>query len=135
MGIIDAKRALALASTMWIFGASPVSAVPLRVEAESPSFGGCESVAADVVRWRPSDGAPASFIAERFVAEEYGNVLILLGRDASGFWTAEVNSGSDACDDCGVLRLVHTSFAGERKSYVVADKQKLGELDAGARLA
>jgi hypothetical protein len=135
MGTVRAKRALALVTMVGIFGSLPVSAVPLRVEAVPESVGGCESMSADVVRWRPGDGPAASFVAERFVAQEYGNVLVLLGGDTSGFWTAETNVPSDACDDCDVLRLVHTSFAGERKSYVVAEKQKLVELDGPARIA
>ena len=135
MGIVRWKRALALVTMAEIFGSLPVLAVPLRVEAAPESVGGCESVAANVVRWRPSDGAPASFVAESFLAKGYENALVLLGADASGFWTAETTVPSDACDDCDILHLVHTSFGGERKSYVVAEKQKLVALDAAARLA
>jgi hypothetical protein len=73
MGLVRVTRALRLVTLVGIFGSSPVSAVPFRVEAPSTSVGGCESVAADVVRWRPSDGPLVAFLAERFLTQEYGN--------------------------------------------------------------
>src|SRR5262245_51901349 len=99
------------------------SATALEVQGAPTSLGGCNLVGGEVLRWRPSDGPPAAFIAERFVAG-HGNRLIVLGADTDGFWTAEIAVTSDACDDCEDLRLVHTSFAGERKVHAVADKMK-----------
>jgi hypothetical protein len=115
--------------------ASPTAtATALRVEGEPTSVGGCNLVRGDVVRWNRGGGPPAAFIAERFVAGS-GNELIALGADAAGFWTAETAVPSDGCDDCRVLKLVHTTFAGKRKSYVVADAATLGELEANERRA
>ena len=115
-------------------GSTLASATELRVEEQPMSVGGCNLVSGEVVRWKPSEGPPAAFIAERFVAGS-GNLLITLGADGDGFWTAETAAASDACHDCNVLRLVHSTFAGQRKHYVVADAVKLGELGPDERRA
>ena len=107
----------------------PAAATPLWVDGEPTDFGGCNLVRAEVTRWSPSDGPPVAFIAERFLQNAGGNALILLGADAQGFWSAEMRSESDACDECDVLHLVHTSFAGKRQSYLVTEAMKLAELE------
>lgn len=117
-----------------VAGSVTASATPLWVDAEPESVAGCSSVSADVIRWKPSDGAPAAFIADRFLDGE-GNRLVILGADAGGIWTAETRS-DDACgDECATLDLVHTSYSGARKTQRVADAQALRELSVEERTA
>ncbi len=77
----------------------------------------CSGASADVRRWTPADGPLASFVADAYL--QSSDVFVGLGYDKGGFWSAEADTGGDACDDCSTLRLVHTSFAGRRESFVV----------------
>ncbi len=127
-------RRAALSFLAAAIATSAASATALRVDGEPTSPGGCNLVAGDILRWKPSEGPPATFIAERFVTGG-GNALIALGADAAGVWTAEMAIPSDGCDDCSVLRLVHTAFTGQRKSYLVAEAAKFEELGPSERRA
>jgi hypothetical protein len=77
----------------------------------------CSYSSADVRRWSPADGPLASFVADAYL--ESSSLFVGLGYDRRGFWSAEADSGVDACDDCSTLRLVRTTFRGERESFVV----------------
>lgn len=86
----------------------------------------CSYASAEVTRWTPAEGPMASFVADAYLTS--ADLFMGLGYDERGFWSAEADSGSDACDDCGTLRLVHTSFAGAREAFVV-DRGADGEPD------
>ena len=120
---------MVVVSAPLILRSPPAAAMSLWVDGEPTSLGGCNLVSADVVRWTPSKGPPAAFIADRFLENRGRNSLIVLGVDATGVWTAEMHTITDACDDCDVLHLVHTSFGGKRNSYLVAESMKLAELE------
>jgi hypothetical protein len=110
------------------------AAMSLWVDGEPTSLGGCNLVSAEVMRWTPSKGPPAAFIADRFLENRGRSSLIVLGVNATGVWTAEMHTITDACDDCDVLHLVHTSFGGKRNSYLVAESMELAELAPEQRL-
>jgi hypothetical protein len=76
-------------------------------------------VSAEVLRWTPSEGSLANYLADRFARND--DMFIALGYDAKGFWSAEADIGSDACEGaCTTMSLVHTSFDGkERRSFLV----------------
>ncbi len=98
-----------------LFEATPAAATPLSGDAGD---GSCAYSSADVLVWKPSAGSLANFLADEF--ERAGNLFIALGYDANGFWSAEADIGSDACDDCSTMHLVRTSFDGkERKTFVI----------------
>lgn len=91
----------------------------------------CGSHVADVRVWRPEYGPPAAFIADAYLSPE-GSLFVGLGFDKTGFWSAEDEPGTDACDDCGQLNLVHTTFRGVRKTHVVYSSKDAPETDLEA---
>jgi hypothetical protein len=124
-------RAASLFALAWLvlFEATPAAATPLSGDAGDSS---CAYSSADVLSWTPSAGPLATFLADEF--ERAGNLFVALGYDANGFWSAEADTGSDACDDCSTLRLVRTSFDGkERKTFVVGQGLDLEEGTAAER--
>ncbi|MFO0547081.1 MAG: hypothetical protein U0271_01770 [Polyangiaceae bacterium] len=78
----------------------------------------CSHFRATVMRWTPAEGPPATFIADTYMRLG-GNTFIGLGYDATGYWSAEATRGSDPCDDCSFLSIVHTGFDGKREFYPV----------------
>jgi hypothetical protein len=83
------------------------------------SEGSCSEVSAEVLRWTPSEGSLANYLADAFGRND--DMFVALGYDAKGFWSAEADIGSDACEgQCTTMRLVRTSFDGkERRSFLV----------------
>jgi hypothetical protein len=105
----------------------PAAAELLHVGGEPEGVGGCNLVSAEVLRWTPADGPPAAFVASTWTTTS-GNVLVLLGADGAGFWTAEIDAGSDACDDCRRLHLARTAWNGRRTRHLVVEADALREL-------
>jgi hypothetical protein len=135
MRLPPAIMTVVVASAPLILRSPQAAAIPLWVDGEPTSLGGCNLVSADVMRWMPSKGPPAAFIADRFLENRGRSSLIVLGVDATGVWTAEMHTITDACDDCDVLHLVHTSFRGKRNSHLVAESVELAELEPEQRRA
>jgi hypothetical protein len=98
--------------------AGEAKAVSLTGTLAREEGGNCALKHAEVLKWTPADGPPASFIADAFL-DHGGSLWMALGYDESGFWSAE-GYWNDASDEGGGLVLVHTSFSGKRRSSPVA---------------
>lgn len=108
----------------------PAEAVPLSVGAAPEGVGGCNVIETEVLRWTPRRGPPATYIVERYL-QRPANLLVVVGVDGTGVWTAEVDAGSDACA-CSELFLVHTAFDGKRVRHAVGVGEELAA--SGSRL-
>lgn len=103
-----------------VVGSAQANATSLHGELPQPDdeYRACSQEAAEVLKWAPANGPLGNFLADAF--EQHSSLWIGLGYDDKGFWSAEADSGSDACDSCGKMSLVRTSFDGkERTSFLI----------------
>lgn len=107
----------------------PCSATAERVYAKDQdhaTIATCPYAGADVVSWDATKDLPANFIADQY-GPSSGGLLIGLGYDDEGFWSARSDS-EDACDLCNSLDLVHTKWSGVETSYEVMSSNERNEL-------